>query len=156
MHCPVITHPEGLKDLKNGWVMKNPFFFELGANGNGSRDSPGVVALATGRRISGVNDTWKSSSSSLAPEELSLPSVGRRSAPSNEHHMGCAHHHLLLLLLQGSGKAFKQHIFVISHQKQTNKKKKDTEAAGAKTQSTAAAFKVHPRLSGKWGMRPTN
>lgn len=62
-------------------------FFELGANGNGSRDSPGVVALATGHRISGVNDTWKSSSSSLAPEELSLPSVGRRSAPSNEHHM---------------------------------------------------------------------
>lgn len=87
-------------------------FPEQGANGNRCRDGPGVLALAMGCSMSGVNGTWKFLPPSSVPEEQLLSSVDGRSTLSNKHRIFCSHHHHLL---PGFAKAFKQPIFVISY-----------------------------------------
>lgn len=79
-----------------------------------------------------------------------LSPVDRRSAQSNKHCIFCFHH---LLLLPGSGKAFKQPIFVISHQERmvscfsprvATAWILHRESTGTKPPLMAAAFKCHP------------
>lgn len=69
MHCPVITHPAGWKDLNNRWVVRNQIFLSREQMGIAAEMASGVLALAMGCSISGVNGTWKFFPPSSVPEE---------------------------------------------------------------------------------------